>query len=414
MKKSKFNRSIKCIALPIVLIVYFLSGYIFVSKLYDNRKQKRSTTPLQFIDNLWIGKNLKALKNSTFKNLSFKNETEFKNESSRSPNLEEPNNMNKTEFEHKRKRKLFLEMADINKTVKNIFFVESRCSTEKMLKGYADNKGLVLTARQSCAVESTAVTNPDRTVFVFHSCPLEDDFLHHSPQYVVRLFSYPNVHVVRLNNSLVFDGSPVQRLFEDRLLENSSFPVEHSSDIIRLVLLWRFGGTYCDLDVVTIRSLEGLRSNWAGAEDEESVATGVMNFDHQGAAHDMLQRMLEHINQHYDRNGWTSNGPWLMTTFVIRECNISQVREAESHCLLDFTVYKSYILYPIHYSQVHQLFVPHLGSQTARNVKTSSYSVHMWNKISHDMPVFVGSTQGYALLADQFCPNVYRSCGTLF
>ncbi|KAG8244523.1 hypothetical protein J6590_019775 [Homalodisca vitripennis] len=311
-------------------------------------------------------------------------------------------------------RSLFVSMGDIKKTAMNIFFVETRCSTEKTLKGYVHNKGFVLSARQSCAIESTALTNPDREIYVFHSCPLDDDFLHHSPHFVAQLFSYPNVHVVKLNNTQVFNGSPVQQLFEKRLLESSSYPVEHSSDVIRLVLLWKFGGTYCDLDVVTLRSLEGLRSNWAGAESEWAVATGVMNFDPEGSAHGMLQRILQHINYHYDKDGWSSNGPLLLTSFIIRECNVHQVEDAADRCFIDFTVYRRHVLYPIHYSQADLLFDSILGPQTARMVKTTSYSVHLWNKISCNMTVDVGSAQGYALLADKFCPRVYWNCGTLF
>ncbi|XP_046669242.1 lactosylceramide 4-alpha-galactosyltransferase-like [Homalodisca vitripennis] len=305
-------------------------------------------------------------------------------------------------------------MEDITKTFRNIFFVETRCSTEKTLEGYVHNKGFVLSARQSCAIESTALTNPDRDIYVFHSCPLDDDFLHHSPHFVDQLFSYPNVHLVKLNNTQLFNGSPVQQLYEKKLLESSSYPVEHSSDVIRFTLLWKFGGTYFDLDIVTLRSLKRLRSNWVGAESEWVIGTGVMNFKHVGSAHGMLQRILHHINYHYDKDGWASNGPLLLTSFIIRECKVLQVEDAANRCFTDFTVYRRHVLYPIRTSQLHLLFNSTLGLQTVRMVKTVSYSVHVWNKKSRNLSVDVGSAQGYALLADQFCPRVYRNCGTRF
>ncbi|KAG8244525.1 hypothetical protein J6590_019777 [Homalodisca vitripennis] len=91
-----------------------------------------------------------------------------------------------------------------------------------------------------------------------------------------------------------------------------------------------------------------------------------------------------------------------------------QVEDAANRCFTDFTVYRRHVLYPIRTSQLHLLFNSTLGLQTVRMVKTVSYSVHVWNKKSRNLSVDVGSAQGYALLADQFCPRVYRNCGTRF
>ncbi|KAG8244526.1 hypothetical protein J6590_019778 [Homalodisca vitripennis] len=318
VKRNMSKTSVLYVAVLSVCIV-FIFCELYISYILT------SVVPLQNFGHALTTKNELADFNRINENFTFEN-GRFQPEigSFNSAEVEGPNFSNSFTA-YKPKRILFVNMEDITKTFRNIFFVETRCSTEKTLEGYVHNKGFVLSARQSCAIESTALTNPDREIYVFHSCPLDDDFLHHSPHFVPQLFSYPNVHLVKLNNTQLFNGSPVQQLYEKKLLESSSYPVEHSSDVIRFTLLWKFGGTYFDLDIVTLRSLKRLRSNWVGAESEWVIGTGVMNFKHVGSAHGMLQRILHHINYHYDKDGWASNGPLLLTSFIIRECKVLQV-----------------------------------------------------------------------------------------
>ena len=43
-----------------------------------------------------------------------------------------------------------------------------------------------------------------------------------------------------------------------------------------------------------------------------------------------------------------------------------------------------------------------------------SYGVHLWNKMSSEEKIIVGSKQAYGLLAEKYCPRVYWNCGPLF
>lgn len=150
-------------------------------------------------------------------------------------------------------RGIFVDLKNIRRSTRNIFFIESRCATEKLAKEVRNVTDVGLNPRQSCAVESAAVTNPSRDVYVLHTCPVGDDFLVKSPEYVRRLLDYPNVRLVWYNMTEMFADTPVEGLVAKKRLEESSFPVEHASDVLRLTMLWKYGGTYCDLDVVAIR-----------------------------------------------------------------------------------------------------------------------------------------------------------------
>jgi len=43
-----------------------------------------------------------------------------------------------------------------------------------------------------------------------------------------------------------------------------------------------------------------------------------------------------------------------------------------------------------------------------------SYGVHVWNKMSSEEKIIVGSKQAYGLLAQKYCPLVYWNCGPVF
>lgn len=90
---------------------------------------------------------------------------------------------------------VYIELKQIKKSLNNIFFVESKCATEKLSSNAGD---FTLNSRQCCAVESTSRTNPQMDVFILHTCPLTSGYLRRASVYVRRVMSRPNVHLVRL------------------------------------------------------------------------------------------------------------------------------------------------------------------------------------------------------------------------
>lgn len=65
-------------------------------------------------------------------------------------------------------------------------------------------------------------------------------------------------------------------------LFSSQYLNSHVSDFLRYLSLYKHGGTYLDLDVIVLKSFENMTYNYAGAESENFVAAGVLNFQHDG------------------------------------------------------------------------------------------------------------------------------------
>lgn len=142
---------------------------------------------------------------------------------------------------------------DIKPNINNIFFIESRCGLDSEFQKRSPDDGVVFNARQVCSIESTAIMNPNRPVYILHTCPLDNNFYEKSPKYVQQLMSYPNIHLVQLKMSELFIRTNVEELYFSGKFKESKFPVAHISDVMRLLTLWKFGGTYMDIDVVSIR-----------------------------------------------------------------------------------------------------------------------------------------------------------------
>jgi lactosylceramide 4-alpha-galactosyltransferase len=129
---------------------------------------------------------------------------------------------------------------------KSIFFHETSCASSV-------HGELVLTARQACAVESAAKMNPGLQVYLLFTAPVHLGNSSVSNKFVSQLFSYPNVHIRHLNFEKYFTGSPLEEWYKGGALKASRWPRSHASDVLRFLTLWKYGGTYLDLDVVVTR-----------------------------------------------------------------------------------------------------------------------------------------------------------------
>lgn len=78
-----------------------------------------------------------------------------------------------------------------------------------------------------------------------------------------------------------------------------------------------------------------------------------------------------------------------------------------------FTVHQPSSFYPIHYSKWKRYFETKDKDQTMKTLN-KSLAIHVWNKLSREAHVTVGSKVPYAIVAEKYCPKVYSNCGTVF
>ncbi|KAK4787812.1 hypothetical protein SAY86_011645 [Trapa natans] len=190
----------------------------------------------------------------------------------------------------------------------------------------------------------------------------------------------------------LFKNTPAQLWFS-RLVKGSVDPGEvplgqNLSNLLRLSLLYKYGGVYLDTDVVVLRSLTQLR-NVIGAQTVDGrtgnwsrLNNAVLAFD---KGHPLLYKFIEEFALTFDGSKWGHNGPYLVSRVVGR------VNRRDG---LNFTVVPPPAFYPVDWSRVQSLFKGPRGQLHSkwlldkyRHISRESYAVHLWNRQSRRMRI---------------------------
>ncbi|CAN8002477.1 unnamed protein product, partial [Ixodes pacificus] len=271
---------------------------------------------------------------------------------------------------------------------KSFFFVESSRSS-------------CINFRQACAVESAALHHPSMTIRLLLTakesrltvCPLLE---------ALKLMG--NLQVETLDADSFFAESPLHLWYSRSSWNASRYKISHLSDAIRFLLVWKYGGIYCDLDIVVKRRFGHLR-NSVGEEEPGAPVCGVLIFDKR---HPFIKTCIEEFSKGYDPKKWAQNGPG-----VIKRALSSYTCNRQLSGLLDCTdgtgtrvaVHTEEAFYAVPY-QKWRLFFERKYVDIVRRATKKSYLVHIWNALSHQQDARVGSGSVYDLEAHN-CPRTY-------
>ncbi|XP_034243570.1 lactosylceramide 4-alpha-galactosyltransferase-like isoform X2 [Thrips palmi] len=289
----------------------------------------------------------------------------------------------------------------------NIFFHETSCSSA------AGDGDFVFTPRQACAVESAAKANPNAEVNVLFLSPIRlKDSSKTKNLAVQALLTYPNIRFKHVNLEHYVKNTPLEEWYKSQALKKSLWPTSHASDVMRYLTLWKYSGTYLDLDVVVLKSLHKLK-NCAGAESPRALGAGVINLDSSNIGRTMAASFLHELRNTFSGTSWGYNGPGVITRVLQRTCHVKKVQDMTSEHCGGFTVHPPSAFYPVSFEAWEDYFNAN-KSEITMKMHTDSYTAHLSNKFSVRKNVIVGSRQPYALIAAQHCPEVYATCTSVF
>lgn len=100
--------------------------------------------------------------------------------------------------------------------------------------------------------------------------------LYHT-QIVKSVLKRANVRFKYLNAAEFSQNTPLDEWIHSDKLAKSKFLVSHTSDVLRYLTLWKFGGTYLDLDVIVVKSFSA--SNYACQQSEEDMNCAILSLD---------------------------------------------------------------------------------------------------------------------------------------
>lgn len=147
--------------------------------------------------------------------------------------------------------------------------------------------------------------NPGHEVFLFFTSPV--GFRNSTPLPLIdALLSYPNVHINYLNPTQYAEDTPIAEWVKSgELHSQSNFVIIHTADLLRYLSLWKYGGTYLDMDTVSLKSLNELEPNFAGIESKKVVAIGIINMENE-SGHEIADHCVKDFAENYNGAVWVN------------------------------------------------------------------------------------------------------------
>ena len=285
--------------------------------------------------------------------------------------------------------------GELNNISNIIFFIETNENRE------------VFSTKQLCAIESAAAHNPKYQVIVYSIRSEFDDSAF--------LYTFPNVKLVKLILLELFDDTPLFEWWISGVVFKSSFYLVHISDAIRLVLLYKYGGFYSDLDTISIKPFDPLmKYNGFGYlyENEASLGNGFIHFS---ARHSFLEFLIKKFVDNYNPKLWGNNGPTLIIDALKVYCQEENIfdylmlnkepNQTKSNCD-NIVLFPEDYFYPFRYKT--EVNVPFEKSKILNLTKIeNSFSVHFYGKFTSKLQVKYKDHNLYEYLALKNCQYVY-------
>eukprot|EP00262_Sarcandra_glabra_P007545 TRINITY_DN20419_c0_g1_i1.p1 TRINITY_DN20419_c0_g1~~TRINITY_DN20419_c0_g1_i1.p1 ORF type:complete len:436 (-),score=32.54 TRINITY_DN20419_c0_g1_i1:140-1447(-) len=214
---------------------------------------------------------------------------------------------------------------------------------------------------------------------------------------------------------LLFRNTPAEPWFKE-LKEGGVDPGEiplaqNLSNLIRLAVLYRYGGVYLDADFIVLNKFSGLR-NSIGAQTVDSetghwsrLNNAVLVFDKK---HPLLYKFIQEFSLTFNGSKWGHNGPYLVSRVVAR------VAKRPNY---NFTVLPPMAFYPVDWSRIGGFFRRPDNPATSKwvtkkllQLSGDTYGIHLWNKQSSKLGIEEGSIIGQ-IISDRciLCKQLYSA-----
>lgn len=176
---------------------------------------------------------------------------------------------------------------------------------------------------------------------------------------------------------------------------------QNLSNLIRLAVLYKYGGVYIDTDFIVLKPLTGLR-NSIGAQSMNldkhwtRLNNAVLIFD---MRHPLVHGFINEFALTFDGNKWGHNGPYLVSRVI--------QRLGKRHDF-NFTILPPMAFYPVDWNKICGLFMKPKTQGESRWVEAKllqlsekTYGIHLWNKHTSRLTIEEGSVIGR--LVSDYC-----------
>ena len=265
-----------------------------------------------------------------------------------------------------------------------------------------------LNKRQLCAVESAALNNPAAKIIVYSiKAEINKQLLNF----------YSNIRLLKIEFNEFIKKTPFEEWYKlnKNLLLNGPSWIEHTSDILRIVSLWKLGGYYSDLDTITLRSIQDLIHFNAFSFQNDSpleVNNANMIFSRNNS---LLFDLMQLMANNYNPNLWTGLGSIKINELIKIKCRKISIQQliipmANSHISTTPTkqcglrLFSQQYFAPYNWNQWNLLFQSNQSLIISRFI--NAYSIHFYSKMSKNETSIKNSNSVYRFFAKLNCiPN---------
>ena len=203
-------------------------------------------------------------------------------------------------------------------------------------------------------------------------------------------------------------------------LKKSRYLANNYSNLLRVAILSRFGGTYLDTDIIVLRRLPDVKNvpNFVGRQDKNLISKKLSQHKHisvkhcklkansrsDNAAmrfqrgHKILDDLQLYLSENFDGNIWGHNGPKAVTQTILKMC--------KNETFENVLVYPKEQFYSIPWEEYWKFFNVDYKKEILDKTK-ESYGIHMWNamnKLSKNVSYDYAKDSAFKVIALKYCP----------
>ncbi|KAF8093339.1 hypothetical protein N665_0384s0025 [Sinapis alba] len=218
---------------------------------------------------------------------------------------------------------------------------------------------------------------------------------------ILKPFTDKGLKVLAIKPDLayIFKDTSAEKWFErlkKGMFSPGVIPLEQNlSNLLRLVLLYKYGGIYLDTDFIVLKPLTHLH-NVIGAQAVDPVTkqwsrlnNAVLIFDKN---HPLLERFINEFSRTFNGNKWGHNGPYLVSRVVAR------FNTSYSSTDLGFSVLPPSAFYPVDWTRISGFYRASANESEVnwsrkrlKHLRKHSFAVHLWNRESKKLRIEEGS-----------------------
>ncbi|KAI8620846.1 nucleotide-diphospho-sugar transferase [Chytriomyces sp. MP71] len=255
--------------------------------------------------------------------------------------------------------------------------------------------------RYLCALESATRQNPLHSIAVYAKNMSDFDA-------VLRKVGLSlNVTVLDLRWRDMFASTPLQPWYGSGTYLQSKWVDQNLGNAFRLAVLWNVGGTYLDLDVVSLNPLSGLGRTLANQTGPSIPSNAFFSFPKNDL---FVWEMMKEFVVGFNGTVWGRNGPRMVERTYNNICLPRKGEPPVKRPYCNLSIAPREIFFPFSYANRNKSLRPwreHCG--TMKTLSDRSIGLHWWNKGMKGADIEVDTT--LQAIMRHHCPLVYKTFG---